>query len=219
VQLPSRPPEPPPTPQTAVVGGEVSRGDPNSRRIALTFDAGWEFKPVDDILEALARHNVRATFFLTGRWVEKNPELTRRIAAEGHEIGNHTYSHRRLTELSDGEIAKEAERTEQLVLKTAGLSTEPLLRVPYGDRNKRVLSVLKEQGYQSIFWDVDSWDGYKKGITSAEIERRVLTKTRNGSIVLMHCGSQATADALDSILQKLTDAGYEPVTVSELLGA
>ena len=203
--------------KAAAFQNEFARGNRDSPQIALTFDAGWEYKATLDMLDTLARHETHATFFLTGRWVSKNLELTRRIVAEGHEIGNHTYSHRRLTDLNAGEIAEEAEKTEQLVLETTGCTTKPLLRVPYGARNKRVLSVLEEHGYRSIYWDVDSWDGFKVGITPAEIEERVLGKVRNGSIVLMHCGSRATADALDSLLEKLIAAGYQPVTVRELL--
>ena len=204
-------------PASASFRNEISRGSEASPRIALTFDAGWEYEPVPDILEALAKHKVRATFFLTGRWIEKNPELTSRIAAEGHEIGNHTYSHKRLTDLTAVEIAEEAEKTEQLALRLTGRSTKPLLRVPYGERDARVLSVLEEHGYRSVYWDVDSWDGYKKGITSGEIEQRVLSRVGNGSIVLMHCGSRATTNALDSILRNLIAEGYEPVTVGDLL--
>lgn len=235
-QEPLKATEPPPPPPTApaeqgtpspskesratraLAGDEVVHGDRSSRKIALTFDAGWEFEPTSDILDALAKHGIHATFFLTGRWVAKNPDLTRRIAAEGHEIGNHTYAHRSLIGLSAGEIAQEVEKTDQLVLKLTGHSTKPLVRVPYGARDSRVLSILREQGYRSIYWDVDSWDGFKRGISATEVEKRVVGKTRNGSIVLMHCGSRATADALDSILQKLISAGYEPVTVSELVG-
>lgn len=196
---------------------EVSRGAADSPKIALTFDAGADWAPTPDILDALARHGVRATFFLTGKWVEKQPELTRRIADEGHEIANHTYSHRRLTTLSASEIVSEVEKTDQLVLQITGRSTKPLVRVPYGSRDRRVLSILAGEGYRSIFWDVDSWDGFKRGITSGEIRQRVLGKVGNGSIVLMHCGSRATADALDSILQQLLGRGYRPVTVSELV--
>ena len=116
-----------------------------------------------------------------------------------------------------GYSADEAEKAEQFALRLTGRSTKPLLRVPYGERDARVLSVLEEHGYRSVYWDVDSWDSYKKGITSGEIEQRVLSRVGNGSIVLMHCGSRATTNALDSILKKLTAAGYEPVTVGELL--
>jgi peptidoglycan/xylan/chitin deacetylase (PgdA/CDA1 family) len=217
IELPRAGHHPPP----AVVHtglGEVARGSSGSTRVAVTFDAGADSRPASKILDVLARHGVHATFFLTGKWIEKNPGLARRIIAEGHEIGNHTYSHERLTGLSSGEIAEEVDRTEQLVLQITGHSTKPYARVPYGARDKRVLSVLSQLGYRSIYWDVDCWDSVKKGITSAQIETRVLGKIRNGSIVLMHCGSQPTADALDDLLRKLESEGYSQSTVSGLLG-
>jgi len=196
---------------------DFSRGDYQSKKIALTFDAGASPRPTPLILDTLARHHVHATFFLTGKWIAQNPQLTRRIAAEGHEIGNHTYSHKRLTSLSAGEIAREIDRTEQLVMKLTGHSTKPLLRVPFGARDERVEQVLADLGYRSVYWDVDSWDSVKKDITSDEIEKRVISKIRNGSVVLMHCGSEASAEALDSLLKELDDAGYQQVTVGELM--
>ena len=206
-----------PRPKVLVFPGEFAHGDKSSRQIALTFDAGASSAPTPEILDTLTKHNVHATFFLTGKWMKKNPGLTRRIAAEGHIIGNHTYNHRSLTELDSGEITKEVEKTDQLVMDLTGQSTKPLLRVPYGARDKRVLSVLNELGYTSVYWDLDSWDSVKAGITSTEIEERILGKVRNGSVILMHCGSQASADALDSMLDKLEAAGYEPVTINELM--
>ncbi|MFA6665014.1 MAG: polysaccharide deacetylase family protein [Armatimonadota bacterium] len=208
----------PPRPKVKVFPNEFARADHQSRRIALTFDAGADSRPAQQILDVLAAHNIRATFFLTGKWAEKNPLLVKRIAAQGNEIGNHTYAHKRLTSLRDGDIAREVEKTEQLIYESTGRSTKPLLRVPYGDRNSHVLSVLADLGYDSIYWDLDSWDSVKAGITAEEIKERVLSKVRNGSIVLMHCGSRATADALDSLLKELLDAGYQPVTVGELIG-
>jgi peptidoglycan/xylan/chitin deacetylase (PgdA/CDA1 family) len=197
---------------------EVSHGSRSSARIALTFDAGAGSSPTPDILAVLAKHNVRCTFFLTGKWIEKNPALVRRIAAEGHELGNHTYSHRRLTGLSDGAIAGELSRVENQVMRLIGRSTKPLARVPFGSRNKRVLQTMAREGYRSIFWDLDSWDSVKVGITSDQIRQRVLERVQNGSIVLMHCGSKATTGALDSLLEKLEASGYQPVTISELIG-
>ena len=198
--------------------GEIARGSANSPKIALTFDAGADPAPTGEILGALAKHHVHATFFLTGRWVEKNPELVRRIVAGGHEIGNHTYSHKRLTQMDAAEIADEIEKTDRLVMDLTGKSTKPLLRVPYGNRDDRVLEELQRLGYRSIYWQVDSWDAVRADYTSADIENRVLGMAGNGSIVLMHCGSKATADALDSMLQKLIAKGYQQVTVGELLG-
>lgn len=197
---------------------EVSHGSRMKPLIALTFDAGADSSPTYEILNVLAKHNLHCTFFLTGKWIERNPELTRRIATEGHEIGNHTYSHRSLPKLPDGEIVNELARVDDLVIRLTGRSTKPLARVPYGSRDKRVLRILAENGYRSIYWDVDSWDAFKRGITANEIRQRVLSHVQNGSIVLMHCGSKATADALDSIIETLQSSGYQIVTVSELIG-
>lgn len=207
-----------PGPERVFRTKEFARGLSADHRIAITFDAGADSSPTPGILDALAKHGVHATFFLTGKWIEKNPDMVRRIVSEGHEIGNHTYSHKRLTGLSAGEITTEVEKTEQLVADLTGHSTKPLLRVPYGSRDSRVLQVLNGLGYRSIYWDVDSWDSVKAGITSDQIEERVLRKIRNGSVVLMHCGSKATADALDTLLRKLSDEGYRQVTISELAG-
>ncbi len=197
--------------------GEVSRGSTSSPKIALTFDAGAAGEPTDKILKALAKHSLHSTFFLTGKWIERYPELCRRIVDEGHEIGNHTYSHPRLTAISDGEIINQMEKTEQLALRVTGKSTKPLFRPPFGARNKHVLDVVGGLGYRSIYWHVDCWDSVKAGITSDQITKRVLKLVGNGSIVLMHCGSQATANALDGLLTQLEERGYKPVTVSELL--
>lgn len=212
-----------PTPPTArrttlsSYPGEVSRGSTSSPKIALTFDAGSAGEPADKILRTLAKHGLHCTFFLTGKWIERYPDVCRRIVSEGHEIGNHTYSHPRLTTLSDGEITNQVEKTEQLALRVTGASTKPLFRFPYGARNKHTLSVIGGLGYRSIYWDVDCWDSVKVGITADQITKRVLDLIGNGSIVLMHCGSQATADALDGLLTQLEQRGYKPVTVSELL--
>ncbi len=196
---------------------EYSRGDITSKRIAITFDAGASSEPTAKILKTLAKHNIKCTFFLTGKWMEKNPSTTKKIASMGHEIGNHSYSHKQLTKLGAAEIAADTDKTNRIVNELTGLNTKPLYRVPFGARDKRVLTVLRDQGYKSIYWDLDSWDSVKKGITADEITNRVTSKIRNGSIVLMHCGSQATADALDNLLTKLIESGYIPVTVSELL--
>lgn len=220
---PSDPPAPEPAarpvPMPRDVPGEVSHGSTGSPRIALTFDAGADSRPTDKILKALAAHGVHATFFLTGKWIEKNPAICRRIVAEGHEIGNHSYSHRSFTQLSDSEIGTELERTEELAVKVTGASTKPLWRPPYGARDKRVLRTVGGYGYRSVYWHVDCWDSVKKGITPDQITSRVLSRVGNGSIVLMHCGSQATADALDGLLSRLKARGYQQVTVGTLVGS
>ncbi|MHB1455666.1 MAG: polysaccharide deacetylase family protein [Armatimonadota bacterium] len=195
---------------------EFSRGDAIQKQIALTFDAGASAKPAEQILKILTKHNIKCTFFLTGKWMEQNRSMTRQIGDAGHEIGNHSYSHKSFIKLTDSEIANEVIKTDLLAIEISNQSTKPLFRCPFGARDKRVLKALADQGYKSVYWDIDSWDSVMKDITSKQIEDRILEKVRNGSVILMHCGSQPTADALDSLLTKLESKGYEPVTVSQL---
>jgi len=199
-----------------VPGSELVRGSPNERKIALTFDAGSSRDPAPAILETLRSEGVRATFFLTGRWAEKNPDLVRAIARDGHLIGNHSYSHPDFRRLSATEIAEEIEKTEKIIEREAGVSTKPYFRPPYGGLDRRVLDTIGEAGYITVYWSVDSWDGFKKGITADEIRRRVLSRAKPGAIVLMHCGNRSTAEALPEIIRSLRAQGYELVPVSEL---
>ena len=197
--------------------GEIERVKAKKEDIALTFDAGASAEPTDSILKTLAKHSLHVTFFLTGKWCEQNPDLVKRILAEGHEIGNHTYDHKDLRKLSNSAIAEEFTKMNALVKNATGLDTAALARPPYGGRDARVLKLMHENGYVPIYWSVDSWDAFKTGITSTEIKNRVLSKVRGGDIVLMHCGSRPTADALNEIIEGLQAKGYKVVTVSDLI--
>ena len=188
-----------------------------SSRIALTFDAGASAAPTPAILAALKDADLQATFFLTGKWCEKNPELTKQIINDGHEIGNHSYSHPDFRKISDSAIAEQLKKTENIVVNLTGQSTKPLFRPPYGGRNKHVLSVVGGQGYTSIYWSLDSWDAFKKRITSTEIRDRILKRVQGGDIVLLHCGSEPTAKQLPELIEKLKDRGFTMVKVSELI--
>jgi peptidoglycan/xylan/chitin deacetylase (PgdA/CDA1 family) len=214
---PGASPRPTTAPPAAVSTLEIVRGPATSKRVALTFDAGSSAAPTPAILAALRSEGLHCTFFLTGRWTETNPGVVRRIVEEGHEIANHTYSHPDLTRVPDERVLSELERTEAEVQRVAGKSTKPYFRPPYGARNARVLRLAAAHGYRCVYWTTDCWDSVKKGIRPEEIQERVLRKARSGSIVLMHCGSQATADALPGLLRSLKARGYEVVTVSKLL--
>lgn len=207
----------PPTMPLRVSSKEVESGSPSEKLVALTFDAGSSAHPVPAILRALAQHNVRSTFFLTGQWIERHPDAARQIAEAGHELGNHSWSHPPFTSLSEEQIREQLRRTEEIALQVCGRSTKPLFRPPFGDRDERVRTVVAEEGYLTIYWTIDSWDSVKRDITSQEIIQRVMRRMRPGAIVLMHCGSEATAQALPQLLQELQAQGYRAVTVSELL--
>lgn len=193
-----------------------SQSGPDGGQVALTFDAGATAEPGWDILKTLREHSIRCTFFLTGRFAQRNPELVKAIVAGGHELGNHTFSHPDLRKLNDDAIREELRKAEEVISDIAGISTRPWFRPPFGSRDRRVLSVAAEEGYQCVYWTLDSWDSYKKGITAEEIRERVLGRIRPGGVVLFHIGSRATADALPDILDELDRRGLRCVPVSQL---
>lgn len=211
--------------KTAEVRGvEVSRGLPG-RRVALTFDAGAGADPAPLILDTLKTHGVHVTFFLTGKWAEEHPDLVRRMAAEGHEFGNHTYSHPHLLSLDKEAVREEIRKTERIVRELAGQSTQPYLRPPYGERNQALLDLLAEEGYVSIYWTVDSLDSVGEPKSAEFLLNRVTHPTDSrgnpidldGAIILMHVGNATTAEALPAILEWFQKEGYRVVRVSEIL--
>lgn len=201
----------------AVTSKEVDAGPSSAKLVALTFDAGSSAEPVPQILRALAQRGIHCTFFLTGQWIERYPDAARQIAESGHELGNHSWSHPAFTSLTDEQMREQLRRTEEMALRICGRSTKPLFRPPFGARDERVRSVAADEGYLTIYWTIDSWDSVKKDITPQMITGRVMRLMRPGAIVLMHCGSEATAQALPQLLNALDAQGYRVVTVSELL--
>jgi peptidoglycan/xylan/chitin deacetylase (PgdA/CDA1 family) len=200
----------------------VTRGDISRPTVALTFDAGGGSAPVPAILAALRERDVQVTFFLTGNWATENPDLVRRIVADGHELANHSLTHTDFTSLSDTEIHEELRATEQIIQDISGATTRPFFRPPYGAYNERVLLATIEQGYLPIYWTLDSLDSVGEPKTPAFLLERI-TGSRpvadlRGAIILAHCGSQATADALPAILDRFDALGLEVRPLSEVLG-
>ncbi|HYF63095.1 MAG TPA: polysaccharide deacetylase family protein, partial [Herpetosiphonaceae bacterium] len=153
----------------------VLKGNTAQPWVALTLDAGDKSEPTPSMLDTLAANNVRITFFLTGAWMDKNPELTRRIVADGHEIANHSYSHRDFTTLSDAEIADELRRTEETLARIAGpeVSLRPFFRPPYGAQDDRVLAAVIANGYLPIYWTFDSLDSVGEPKTAEFLTARI----------------------------------------------
>jgi peptidoglycan/xylan/chitin deacetylase (PgdA/CDA1 family) len=193
------------------------RGNTSVPAIALTFDAGAGAGPTQEILAALAARGLRATFFLTGKWADENPDLARQISASGHEIANHSYNHPDFTTLSHARMVEEINSTERAIVRLTGQSTRPWFRFPYGARNAATLGVIADLEYVSIYWTLDSLDSVGQPKTPRFLWERVTGNVGNGSIVLMHIGSAPTAAALPSIIDTLQARGYQLVTVSELL--
>jgi peptidoglycan/xylan/chitin deacetylase (PgdA/CDA1 family) len=199
----------------AVTREEIARGPMTSKKIALTFDAGVSSESTSQILDTLKDKGIKATFFLTGKWVEDNPELAKTIASQGNTFGNHTYSHPDLTQEKEADIRYQLSSTEGLIKSATGMSTKPIFRPPYGARDARVLRIAADEGYRSIYWTVDSLD-WKTDMKPEQVKNRVLAGLGNGAIVLMHCGSPQTAQILPELIEDIKSRGYTIVDIAGL---
>jgi peptidoglycan/xylan/chitin deacetylase (PgdA/CDA1 family) len=190
----------------------VSRGPTRAKRVALTFDDG-PAELTRDYLDLLDRYGVKATFFLVGAACAQRPSDAALIAARGHEIASHGYTHRTFPTLGRDELLVELERTEELLP-----SGRPrLVRPPRGAVSVSSLVTCAMSGYTTVLWSYDSDDC--RTSTAAEVESAFAqTTVRPGEILLFHEGQQWTLAALPAILQHLTEEGHELVTISELLG-
>ncbi len=185
-------------------------------KIAITFDAAWGNEDTGRILDILQKEEVKATFFMTGGWVEAYPEDVKAILAAGHDLGNHSESHKNMSQLLDSEKREELMTVHNRVEELTGYQMF-LFRAPYGDYDNAVVNTAKECGYYTIQWDVDSLDWKDYGVDA--IIDRVTQDDHlgNGSIILCHNGAKFTADALETLITKLKEKGYIFVPVSELI--
>ncbi|MDW7650756.1 MAG: polysaccharide deacetylase family protein [Bacillota bacterium] len=188
--------------------------DTAEKKIAISFDASWGAEFTPRILDILREHEIKTTFFLTGFWIEKYPDMVKKIVAEGHELGNHTWTHPHLNTLEKESIKNELERVHAALTDLSG--TEPkLFRPPFGEYSDKVIEAADELGYQTIQWSVDSLDW--KDLSEQTIIERVNEKMHPGAIVLFHNNGRYTADALPEIIAYAKENGYEIVRISELL--
>jgi peptidoglycan/xylan/chitin deacetylase (PgdA/CDA1 family) len=185
--------------------------------VALTYDDGPNPHFTPKFLDVLRRHNAKATFYVCGNMMKSNMEIARRIHAEGHELGNHTYSHPLLVKLSAEAVRDQLQRTNDLIRAANGNQPVRTMRPPYGGRNTTTDRVCRELGLRVILWDVDTNDWRKR--TSSQIAETVLKNVKPGSIVLFHDRLQNSLDAQEEILRTLKQRGYAFVTVDQLLEA
>ena len=184
--------------------------------IALTFDAAWGNEDTKQIMEILRKHDVKVTFFMTGGWVDSYPDDVKMILAEGHDLGNHSQNHKNMSQLSDSEKESELMTVHNKVKELTGYDMF-LFRPPYGDYDNAVVKTAKKCGYYAIQWDVDSLDWKDYGVDSIIKTVTQHKHLGNGSIVLCHNGAKYTAQALDTMITTLKDAGYQFVPLSELI--
>lgn len=185
-------------------------------KIALTFDAAWGNDDTKKIMEILKKHDVKVTFFMTGGWVEAYPDDVKMILAEGHDLGNHSQNHKNMSQISDSEKENEIMSVHDKVKELTGYDMF-LFRPPYGDYDSKLIHVARKCNYYAIQWDVDSLDWKDYGVESIIKTVTQNEHLGNGSIILCHNGAKYTAQALETLITTLKDAGYEFVPVSELI--
>lgn len=182
--------------------------------VALTFDAAWGADKTRSIISLLKEYDATGTFFLVGFWLDAFPEETKLIAESGLEIGNHSNNHLDMTKLSASEIEKEITTVNQKIFDITGVKPT-YFRPPFGAYDNTLITGVESLGMVPIQWSVDSLDW--KGLSGAEIADRVLSKTKNGSIILFHNNSDHVLDALPLVLLGLKNKGFTFVVMSELV--
>ena len=193
-------------------------GDPGQPVLYLTFDAGYENGSTEKILDTLKKHQVPAAFFLVGNYLERNPELVRRMVSEGHIVGNHTMHHPDMSKLSDpAAFARELQDLENLYREVTGEELPKFYRPPQGIYSEENLKMAKDLGYQTLFWSLAYVDWNNDAQPSAEEAfSKLLPRTHNGAVVLLHSTSRTNGEILDELLTKWKEMGYSFGTLEEL---
>ncbi len=198
--------------------GAYYAGDPAKKTIYLTFDAGYENGYTPAILDTLKKHNVKATFFVVGNYIETSPDLVKRMTEEGHIVGNHTYHHPDMSKISAMEDFKQEISTlEALYKETTGKEMEKFYRPPQGKYSESNLKQAQELGYKTVFWSLAYVDWYvDKQPTKEEAFSKLLPRIHPGAIVLLHSTSKTNAEILDELLSKWEAEGYTFGTLHDL---
>ena len=197
-------------------GLSYTRVNVPQRVMALTFDDGPHATLTPRLLDLLRQRGVHATFFLIGQNVRMYPHLVRRILAEGHEVGNHTYTHPQLNKKNDQQVREEIEKTNNAIQMATGGYYPQLMRPPYGATNQHLKEWFRREYHQpTILWDVDPLDWKDPG--ASVVAQRILSEAKQGSIVLSHDIHAGTVQAMPQIIDTLRARGFGFVTVSQLI--
>jgi peptidoglycan/xylan/chitin deacetylase (PgdA/CDA1 family) len=197
---------------------------PGSKQIALTYDDGPNDPHTLRLLEVLARHDVRATFFMIGRYVGQRPDIAREVVSAGHIVANHTMTHPALTFTSATKTRKELLECQAALSDTVGEHSN-LFRPPFGARRPVTLRIARELGMEPVMWNITGYDW--NAPPAAEIERKISSRVRGGDVILLHDGGHRamggdrsqTVIATDNLIRKYRDQGFEFVTISKMMAA
>lgn len=193
-------------------------GDTSKKVIYLTFDCGYENGYTDAILDALKKHRAPAAFFVVGNMIETAPDVVRRMAQEGHIVGNHTFHHPDMSAIADqAAFQKELDSLAQLYQQTTGQTMPRYYRPPQGKYNLENLKQAQALGYQTIFWSLAYVDWYADDQPTAEQAfGKLLPRIHSGAIVLLHATSRTNAEILDELLTRWENMGYTFASLDQL---
>ena len=193
-------------------------GNQREKVLYLTFDAGYENGCTAEILDILQKHEVKAAIFLVGNYIEKNADLTRRMVEEGHIVGNHTMHHYDMSKLSEkGAFSKELQDLEALFREATGQEMPKFYRPPQGIYSAENLEMAQELGYKTVFWSLAyvDWNNDAQP-TKEQAFAKLLPRTHNGAVVLLHSTSKTNAEILDELLTKWEEMGYRFESLEDL---
>lgn len=193
-------------------------GDKDQKIVYLTFDAGYDNGNLIKILDVLDEKDVVGTFFITGDFLTRFSDLVIEINNRGHNVGNHTWSHKNITKLNSNEIKEELEKVEAEYKKLTGKSIDYYFRPPEGVFNNESLKVIKELNYSTIFWSIayKDWDTNKQGNVDKAVSS-VINNLHNGAIILLHTVSEDNVKALPIIIDQIRTNGYEIASIDNLV--
>ncbi len=201
VHLDQLPPEP------------IYRGNPEKPMVSFLINVAWGNEYIPEMLETLKKHNVKATFFLEGRWVKENPDLAKMIVDAGHEVGNHSYTHPNLKTMPSSSVREQLIKTNDVIEATTG-KKPTLFAPPSGNYRDEVVKIAAEQGMKTIMWSVDTIDWQKP--TPQVLIQRVLGKVHPGALILMH-PTESTSRSLETLILSIKEKEYIIHNVSTLL--
>lgn len=186
----------------------------DQKMVALSFDAAWGNEDTQQLIDILAKYNVKVTFFVVGDWVDKYPESVKALHDAGHEVMGHSNHHDHFNALSADQIVADINACNDKIEAVTGVRPT-LFRPPYGEYDDHVITAVRSMGIEPIQWDVDSLDW--KDLSAADITKRVTGKVQPGSIVLFHNAAKHTPEALPAVLESLIGQGYTLVPISQII--
>ncbi len=191
----------------------VYQGNTGKKAVAISVNVDWGEEYIPGMLEEFKKYDCPVTFFVTGTWAEKNPELLKKMSEAGHSIQNHAYKHVYFSSLSDVEAKAQIKKAEEIIFQITGKKTA-FFAPPYGEQNQRMVKAAAEINYELIMWSVDTIDWQKP--SPETIVKRVINKVHNDAIILMH-PTDPTLKALPDLLNYLKTEGYEMLTIDRIL--